>query len=252
MLDRCRRRRRRVRLVRRPLRPHSRADAERGALFGLHRRVRLRDDARAVRRSSGSASGSAWAASGAAAPRWCRRSWPAEHRGKALGIMQSGWAIGYALAALVGGIVQPRFGWRAVFFVGILPAFFTLWVQRRVQEPAIWTGAAREPTRCPGSSSAVRERHRHAHDRADADEHLHAVRVVGLQSVAAQLSESRAVAGRRRSRRGATTTAFVFVMQTGMWFGYVTFGFVERSRSAGRRPTSTYLLVGGGAARRST
>ena len=36
--------------------------------------------------------------------------------------MQSGWAIGYAAAVLVSGFVQPRYGWRAVFFVGILPA----------------------------------------------------------------------------------------------------------------------------------
>ncbi len=64
--------------------------------------------------------------------------WPAEHRGKALGFMQSGWAIGYAAAALVNAVVQPAFGWRAVFFIGILPAFFTLWVRRHVEEPAIW------------------------------------------------------------------------------------------------------------------
>ena len=67
--------------------------------------------------------------------------WPAEHRGKALGFMQSGWAIGYAAAALVNAAVQPAFGWRAVFFVGILPAFFTLWVRRNVEEPAIWKAA---------------------------------------------------------------------------------------------------------------
>src|SRR5207237_7893911 len=64
-------------------------------------------------------------------------SWPAQHRGKALGFMQSGWAIGYAAAVLVSGFVQPRFGWRAVLFVGILPAFFTLGVQRRAKEPAV-------------------------------------------------------------------------------------------------------------------
>ena len=67
--------------------------------------------------------------------------WPAEHRGKALGFMQSGWAIGYAAAALVNAVVQPAFGWRAVFFVGILPAFFTLWVRRNVEEPPIWKAA---------------------------------------------------------------------------------------------------------------
>ena len=64
--------------------------------------------------------------------------WPTEHRGKALGLMQSAWAIGYASAALVTMIVLPRWGWRAVFFVGILPAFLTLWVRARVEEPRIW------------------------------------------------------------------------------------------------------------------
>ena len=53
--------------------------------------------------------------------------WPAEHRGKALGFMQSAWAIGYGLAAaLVTMVVLPRWGWRGVFFVGVLPAFLTL------------------------------------------------------------------------------------------------------------------------------
>src|SRR5512136_1146436 len=49
--------------------------------------------------------------------------WPAEHRGKALGLMQSAWAVGYAAAAAVSALVLPRWGWRAVFFVGVIPAF---------------------------------------------------------------------------------------------------------------------------------
>ncbi|HYE85886.1 MAG TPA: MFS transporter, partial [Vicinamibacterales bacterium] len=64
--------------------------------------------------------------------------WPEKHRGKALGIMQSCWAIGYGLAAIVVAIVLPRFGWRAVFFVGIIPALFTLWIRRSVKEPEMW------------------------------------------------------------------------------------------------------------------
>ena len=75
--------------------------------------------------------------------------WPEQHRGKALGIMQSCWAIGYGLAAIVVAIVLPRFGWRAVFFVGIIPALFTLWIRRSVTEPKLWeqsrhTSASRE------------------------------------------------------------------------------------------------------------
>ena len=65
--------------------------------------------------------------------------WPEKHRGKALGIMQSCWAIGYGLAAVVVALVLPRLGWRAVFFVGIIPALFTLWIRRSVREPEMWT-----------------------------------------------------------------------------------------------------------------
>ena len=64
--------------------------------------------------------------------------WPSEHRGKAIGIMQSGWAIGYILAAIISALILPAFGWRILFFIGILPAFFTLWIRRHVPEPEIW------------------------------------------------------------------------------------------------------------------
>src|SRR3990170_8758287 len=54
--------------------------------------------------------------------------WPPEHRGKALGIMQSSWAIGSALAAALALSLIPLFGWRGVFIAGILPALITLWI----------------------------------------------------------------------------------------------------------------------------
>jgi MFS family permease len=64
--------------------------------------------------------------------------WPDELRAKALAVVQSSWAIGYALAALVAGIVLRYANWRMVFFVGILPAIVTLWIQSRVPESAMW------------------------------------------------------------------------------------------------------------------
>jgi MFS family permease len=60
---------------------------------------------------------------------------PAQHRGKALALVQSSWAIGYALGAAVVAVVLPPFGWRAVFFVGIIPALLTLWLRRGLHEP---------------------------------------------------------------------------------------------------------------------
>jgi MFS family permease len=64
--------------------------------------------------------------------------WPTEFRAKAISIVQSSWALGFAAAALVAGPVSRYYGWRAVFFVGIMPALVTLWIQRKVPESEMW------------------------------------------------------------------------------------------------------------------
>ena len=64
--------------------------------------------------------------------------WPTELRAKAISIVQSSWAIGYALAALVSGIVLHYADWRMAFFVGIFPALVVLWIQRGVPESELW------------------------------------------------------------------------------------------------------------------
>jgi MFS family permease len=79
--------------------------------------------------------GGEWAAGAALVA----ETWPEEHRGKGLGFVQSAWAIGYALAALVVALVMPRFGWRAVFLAGMLPALITVWIRRKVKEPEGWS-----------------------------------------------------------------------------------------------------------------
>jgi MFS family permease len=65
-------------------------------------------------------------------------SWPTEFRAKAISMVQSSWALGFAVAALVTGPVAHYFGWRAAFFVGILPAGVTLWIRRGVPESEMW------------------------------------------------------------------------------------------------------------------
>ena len=72
-------------------------------------------------------------------------SWPTELRAKAIAIVQSSWAFGFAAAALVAGPVSRYFGWRAVFFVGILPALLTLWIRRDVPESEMWERELRNP-----------------------------------------------------------------------------------------------------------
>ncbi len=64
--------------------------------------------------------------------------WPTHLRAKAIAIVQSSWAIGFALAALVVWVVTQFYDWRAVFFVGVLPALVILWIRRDVPESEMW------------------------------------------------------------------------------------------------------------------
>jgi len=65
-----------------------------------------------------------------------------EHRGKALGVMQAGWAVGWGAAALLYALffsVMPAaIAWRALFLVGILPAMLVFFVRRYVKEPEVY------------------------------------------------------------------------------------------------------------------
>lgn len=71
--------------------------------------------------------------------------WPGEWRGRALGIVQSSWAIGYALAALVAHLILARLTWRWVFFVGVVPALLVFWIRRGVPEPDLWLKYTQNP-----------------------------------------------------------------------------------------------------------
>src|SRR5205807_686827 len=65
--------------------------------------------------------------------------WPDHLRARALAVVQSSWAIGYALAAFTAwAVLRVTGNWRAVFFVGVLPALVTLWIRRGVPESEMW------------------------------------------------------------------------------------------------------------------
>lgn len=167
--------------------------------------------------------------------------WPAEHRGKALGLMQSCWAIGYGAAAIVTALILPRYGWRAVFLVGVLPALFTLWIRRRVREPAMWHRA-----RAESSTSATRLRDAFRGNLVFLTSVLTLMNAATMFAwwglnlwIPAYLSLPVAQGGIGLST--VVMSSFVVAMQIGMWFGYVTFGFV--SDRFGRKPTYVVYLV---------
>jgi len=80
--------------------------------------------------------------------------WPEEKRAKAAGLLQSAWAAGFFLAALF-NLLFSGYGWRALFVVGVLPAFVSILVFVWVKEPDRWV-RAREMERGSAMRSQVK------------------------------------------------------------------------------------------------
>jgi len=84
--------------------------------------------------------------------------WPARLRGIASGMLQAGYSTGFILSSLVFQLVYPivsrraDFGWRAMLWIGILPALLVLFIMNGVEESPVWL-----------------ERQRHLRDRAERD-----------------------------------------------------------------------------------
>jgi MFS family permease len=66
----------------------------------------------------------------------------AQHRGKAVGTVQGGWAIGWGVAAIsyavLFSILPAATAWRAMFWIGILPAVLVFYIRRNVPEPEVF------------------------------------------------------------------------------------------------------------------
>ena len=165
--------------------------------------------------------------------------WPAEHRAKAVGIMQSGWALGYMLAAGVTAVVLPRWGWKALFLTGLFPAFLALALRNRMEEPEIWKQNQSKPrvTIAGIFKGALLRRTMMAS--ALATSVLFAY--WGLFTwVPGFLSASPARGGAGLSI--VKTSGFIIPMQLGAFFGYVVFGWL--ADKIGRRPAFVIYVLG--------
>jgi MFS family permease len=64
-----------------------------------------------------------------------------QYRGRAVGSVQSGWAVGWGLAVLSQAILfsylPPEIAWRWMFAIGALPALLVFYLRRHVSEPEI-------------------------------------------------------------------------------------------------------------------
>jgi len=69
---------------------------------------------------------------------------PSRRRGILSGVLQEGYAIGYLMASLAYLWIFPIWGWRAMFFVGGVPALLAWYVLRKVKESEVWERTRRK------------------------------------------------------------------------------------------------------------
>jgi MFS family permease len=71
-----------------------------------------------------------------------------QHRGKALGCVQSAYAVGWGAASIISTLflmfLPIEWGWRSVFFVGALPALLVIYIRRNMHEPPLFEQTRRE------------------------------------------------------------------------------------------------------------
>jgi len=166
--------------------------------------------------------------------------WRAEHRGRALGLMQSTYAIGEAVAAVTVLLVFPHFGWRAVFFAGVLPALLVLWIYRGVPEPELWKNRTKQ------NNSAVLRKllQREVLRNGLLATTMNAFSMFGYWGLFTWIPSFLSLPGSKGGRGLSLVvgTTFYLVLSPGKWLGYASFGFFADAFGR-RKPYFTYLLV---------
>ena len=163
--------------------------------------------------------------------------WPAEHRAKAMGIMQSGWAIGALFAAALSALILEPFGWRVLFLIGAAPAVAAFIIRRKIEEPPLWQVRERTPSRW-GEMFTKPYRSR--------------VLVASLVASAVMIAfwgvitwlPSFLATPLAQGGAGLTLTKsakWLIVLQIGAFFGYISFGWI--ADRIGRRVAFTIFMI---------
>ena len=163
--------------------------------------------------------------------------WPAEHRGKAMGIMQSGWAIGALFAAALAALLLDRAGWRALFLVGALPAVAAFIIRRNVEEPPVWRDREKVQSRWSEMFDPVFRR------RTIIATLLASSVLIAFWGVITWLPAFLATPV-EKGGAGLTLTksaSWLILLQVGAFAGYISFGWI--ADRIGRRPAFTAFMI---------
>jgi MFS family permease len=172
--------------------------------------------------------------------------WPTHLRAKAIAVVQSSWAIGYAAAALVAWAVLQHWNWRAVFFVGVLPALLTFWILREVPESEMWKDHRREQQSAGTTGASFTEILRGSYARSTFA--LLAMNLFGMFAWWGLFTwlpgylKLPVAEGGRGFDNNTTTTMLVVLNLVGMFPGYASFGWVA-DRLGRRRSVMLYTVM---------
>ncbi len=165
-------------------------------------------------------------------------SWPAEHRAKAVAMMQSAWAIGALAAAGLSALILEPYGWRRLFIIGALPAVFAFFVRRSVEEPDIWKNSRNTRTNRPRPALRTYAR------RIILGSLLSSCVLVAYWGLITWLPTflSTSPSGGGAGLSLTKSARWLILLQLGAFAGYLSFGwFADR---LGRRPAFTMFMAG--------
>lgn len=173
---------------------------------------------------------------------------PARMRGRYCAMMQTGAPVGIILASLVGGFAAPSIGWRASFFISVLPALMVVYIRKRLPESDVWLERRRLVGRPETTAPMADYEHRSKFFLLFSEPY----RATFLKCLVLALFDMSAywftyswMPGYLHEQRGFTlskSAAWMLITQGGGFLGYLSFGLV--ADRLGRRPAfSIYSVI---------
>ncbi len=173
---------------------------------------------------------------------------PARVRGRYAAVMQTGAPFGIVLATLVGGFLEGAIGWRACFFISILPALLVTFIRRKLPESDVWLSRRKIISRDGFRAGTIEQEGRNKFLLLFSAEY----RRLFTQSLILAIFDMSAywftyswLPGYLHEQRNfpmVKSAVWMLVTQAGGLLGYLSFGFV--ADRLGRRPAySIYSLI---------
>lgn len=160
---------------------------------------------------------------------------PAEKRGFAVGLVQSGWPLGVLIAIADTILIYPIFGWRAAFAVASIPVLLVIYVRSKVPESTLWL------------QSKDKEKHRisllYLFSRKLVSRTLIglAIDVLAMFSYWMFWSWVPVFLAKERGFTVVRSAEWLIITQVGAWLGYISYGYLQDK--LGRRITWTIFTA---------